>query len=124
MKKDIETRDDIILLVNTFYNSVKENPILAYIFDDVAQVDWNTHLPKMYSFWGSLLLGERNTLGNPMQKHIELSKITKLSATEFDEWLFLFTKTIDNLFEGKKANDAKQRATNIARLMLFKIQNV
>jgi hemoglobin len=124
MKKDIETRDDIILLVNTFYNSVKENPILAYIFDDVAQVDWNTHLPKMYSFWGSLLLGERNTLGNPMEKHIELSKITKLSGTEFDEWIFLFTNTVDVLFEGKKANDAKQRAANIARLMLFKIQNV
>jgi hemoglobin len=124
MKKDIANKEDIILLVNTFYDSVKENSILGYIFNDVAKIDWQTHLPKMYTFWGSLLLAEHSYEGNPMEKHITLSKITTMSETEFSEWLLLFTKTVDTLFEGETANEAKLRAGNIARLMLHKIQTV
>lgn len=124
MKKDIESREDVILLVNTFYDSVKENNTLGYIFNDLAQVNWETHLPKMYSFWASLLLSEHSFSGNPMEKHIALSKITSMTSTEFSKWLLLFTKTVDELFEGKIANEAKLRAGNIARLMLHKIQTV
>ena len=124
MKKDIENREDIILLVNTFYNSVKENKTLGYIFNDIAKVDWQYHLPKMYSFWASLLLDEHSFSGNPMEKHIALSKITSMTETEFSEWILLFTNTVDALFEGETANEAKLRAGNIARLMLHKIQTV
>lgn len=122
MKKDIETRADVELLVNSFYDLVKKNALLGYIFNDVAKIDWNTHLPKMYSFWASLLLGEHSFSGNPMQKHVELSKLTEMTDVEFSEWLQLFNKTIDTLFEGPKAEEAKVRAANIARLMLYKIQ--
>lgn len=124
MKRDIENRDDIVLLVNTFYNSVKENNKLGNIFNDVAKIDWYTHLPKMYSFWASLLLAEHSFSGNPMEKHIALSKITSMTEVEFSEWLLLFTNTVDILFEGEKATEAKLRAGNIARLMLHKIQTV
>ncbi len=124
MKNDISNRDDIELLVNTFYDSVKANVVIGPIFSDVAKVDWKHHLPKMYSFWASLLLGEHSFSGNPMQKHIELSKLTKMSNVEFSEWLILFIKTVDELFEGEKAEEAKTRAANIARLMLHKIETV
>jgi hemoglobin len=122
LKKDIETRADVELLVNSFYDLVKKNALLGYIFNDVAKIDWNTHLPKMYSFWASLLLGEHSFSGNPMQKHVALSKLTEMTDVEFSEWLQLFNKTIDTLFEGPKAEEAKVRAANIARLMLYKIQ--
>ena len=122
MKKDIEKREDIVLLVNSFYDKVKNNKILGYIFTDVAKVDWEAHLPKMYSFWSSLLLGEQSYTGNPMMKHIALSKLTKLTETEFSEWLLLFNQNVDDLFEGEKASEAKIRAANIARLMLVKIE--
>lgn len=124
MKRDIENRNDIILLVNTFYHSVKENKILGHIFNDVAKINWDTHLPKMYSFWASLLLAEYSFSGNPMEKHIALSRITSMTEVEFSEWLLLFTNTVDNLFEGEIAAEAKLRAGNIARLMLHKIQTV
>ena len=123
MKQDIESRTDIELLVNTFYNKVKDNKVIGPIFNDIAQVDWAVHLPKMYSFWASLLLGEHSFSGNPIQKHIELSKLTAMSETEFSEWLLLFTQTTDELFTGKKADEAKERARNIAGLMLHKIQS-
>lgn len=83
-----------------------------------------SHLPKMYSFWASILLGEHSFSGNPMQKHIALSKQTAMTDKEFSEWLHLFVETVDELFLGEKANEAKLRAGNIARLMLHNIQTV
>lgn len=122
MKKDIENREDIVLLVNTFYDQVNENTVLAPIFNEVAKTNWELHLPKMYSFWASLILGEHSFTGNPMQKHVALSKLTSMTDIEFNEWLTLFNKTVDGLFEGNKADEAKERAANIARLMVHKIQ--
>lgn len=124
MKNDITNKPDIELLVNTFYDKVKTNKIIGHIFNDVAKVNWEHHLPKMYSFWASLLLAEHSFSGNPMQKHIALSKLTTMSEVEFSEWLSLFIQTTDELFEGEKAEEAKTRAANIARLMLHKIQTV
>ena len=122
MKSDITNRRDIELLVDTFYEKVRKNPLLGHIFDDVAKVDWPSHLPKMYSFWASILLAEYSFSGNPMQKHIALSKMTEITDREFSEWLQLFTESVDSLFLGEKADEAKLRAGNIARLMLHNIQ--
>ena len=122
MKHDLSDRNDIELLVNRFYDKVKSNQVIGHIFKDVAKVDWDTHLPKMYAFWASILLGDHSYSGDPMQKHIELSKLTAMTEVEFSEWLLLFTQTADELFHGEKSEEAKIRAANIARLMLYKIQ--
>jgi hemoglobin len=122
MKPDILSRDDIKLLVDTFYDKVKSNPVIGFIFDEVAKVDWQKHLPKMYDFWSTIVLGDQSYEGNPMITHIRLSKITPLTEKEFSEWILLFNATVDELFEGANAAEAKTRAGNIARLMLFKIQ--
>lgn len=121
MKPDITTRADIELLVNTFYGKVNNNQILSPIFNQIAQVDWPHHLPKMYSFWSSLLLGEQSYTGNPMMKHIDLSRQTEMDEIQFSTWLKLFTETVNELFVGEKAEEAKNRAANIARLMQHKI---
>lgn len=122
MKKDIQNRADVELLVNSFYSKVRDNETLGYIFDEVAQINWDSHLPQMYAFWSSILLGEKSFVGNPMQKHFALSKLTDMTDIEFTEWLKLFTITVDELFEGRKAEEAKDRAGNIARLMLYNIE--
>ena len=54
MKKDISNRDDVELLVDTFYNKIKSNTVIGYIFNDIAKVDWTNHLPRMYSFLASI----------------------------------------------------------------------
>lgn len=124
MKKDIETKNDIELLVNSFYDKVKTNEILGYIFNDITQVNWEMHLPRMYAFWASMLLNENSFTGNPMIKHIDLSKQTNLGKKEFSEWLLLFNETVDELFEGEIANEAKIRAAHISKLMLYKIETI
>lgn len=120
--RDIENRYDIILLVNSFYTDVKQDKTIGHIFTKVVAVDWESHLPRMYDFWEDILLGGGAFKGNPMQAHIALSKQTEMGKGQFDAWQTIWNKTIDSLFEGDKATEAKTRANNIAQLMLYKIQ--
>ena len=120
---DITDRQDVITLVDSFYRQVREHPLLEPIFNEVAKVDWTAHLPKMYSFWATLLLGENSYSGNPMLPHLDLSRKATLDEEAFNAWKQLFNQTVDNLFAGTKAEEAKERAGNIARLMLHKVQS-
>lgn len=115
MKHDIISREDVVLLVNSFYYKVQESPILGFIFNDIAKLNWDEHLPRMHSFWASALFNEQSFNGNPMRKHIALSKITPMTEVQFNEWLTLFYQTVDEHFIGRKADEAKARASNIAR---------
>lgn len=123
MKKDINDRNDLILLVDTFYNSVQENPIIGPIFTDIAKVDWSHHLPKMYDFWESILFGQAVYKGNPMIRHFDINDKTPLQSEQFEVWKDIFFHTVDNLFEGENANIIKQKAQSIADLMHFKINS-
>ncbi|MFD1628398.1 group III truncated hemoglobin [Pseudopedobacter beijingensis] len=123
MKNKIETMDDIKLLVDTFYEKVGADKILGPIFNDIAHVNWDNHLPVMYKFWASTLLGEMGYKGNPMDAHFKLNEKQKLLDTDFNIWKQLFIETVDELFEGEIADTAKRRAVSIADLMFFKIQN-
>jgi len=122
MKKDIEQREDILILVNSFYNKVKIDTTIGHIFSDVAHVNWELHLPIMYDFWGGILLDEHSYSGNPIAKHIALSRQHPLTAEHFAVWLQLFNQTVDELFVGVKADEAKARAEQIALLMQHKIK--
>ena len=59
--------------------------------------------------------------GNPVLKHIELDKKEPLTDAHFAQWKKLFFETIDELFEGKKAAFAKEKATAMEFLMKMKI---
>lgn len=113
-KPDISTRADIEHLIDTFYDRVKADPVIGYIFNDIARVDWPRHLPVMYDFWEFLLLGGKHYLGNPIQKHFDLHAKHPLTAEHFDRWLELFQTAVDDLFAGPTADDAKFRAYSIA----------
>lgn len=121
MKHDIRNKEDIKVLVDTFYGKVEASPILGFIFNDVANIDWEVHLPHMYNFWAGILFGENEFRGNPMFKHIVLSKKTPMTDIEFAEWLRLFHQTMDELYEGPKAEEALMRSKMIARNFLHRI---
>jgi hemoglobin len=52
--------------------------------------------------------------GNPIQKHVELHQKVALRTEHFDRWVSLFQVTVDELFEGEIAENAKFRAFSIA----------
>lgn len=117
MKKDIETPADIRVFVDSFYSKVNEDPLLSPIFNDYANVNWDNHLPKMYAFWDSILLGNAVYNGRPFPPHSTLP----INAIHFDRWLQLFRINADELFEGPKKEEAKKRAENIAIIFQHKL---
>ena len=71
--KDIETIEDIELLVNTFYSKVRKDDVIGFFFNDVAKTNWEEHLPKMYLFWRALLFMDIKFDGNPVGAHIPIN---------------------------------------------------
>lgn len=120
MKKDIKNRKDIETLVDTFYDKVRVDPVIGYLFNDVAHVNWAEHLPKMYNFWENIMFFTGNYSGSPMIVHRELHQKSTMTEAHFAHWVSLFTATVDSLFEGPKADEIKSRATNIAGVMMYK----
>ena len=119
--KDIEVRADIIRLIDTFYEKIKVNPLLGPIFIEVVLLNFEQHLPILYDFWCTVLLGEQSYHRNAMEAHLALAKKTPMTKGHFDEWLLIFTATVDELYQGEKADEIKYRAQSIAGLMLHKI---
>ncbi len=121
MKNDIRTRGDIDILITAFYERVKPNKEIGYIFTDVVHMDWDKHIPVIVDFWETILLDNPVYQKNAMEVHYDLNKKVPLQKIHFDTWLALFTSTVDDLFEGTTANLAKKRAKSIADVMLFKM---
>jgi hemoglobin len=108
--KDIATEDDIKLLVDSFYDKVGRDDLLGPIFNEVARVDWEHHLPTMYSFWSTMIFRTQAYKGRPWPKHAPLP----VRQEHFERWVSLFCQTVDSLFIGPKATEAKSAALSIA----------
>jgi len=121
MKKDIENRKDIELLITIFYEKVRSDETIGYIFNDIAKVDWEKHLPIMFDFWENVLFYTGAYNGNPMIVHQHLHRVVPLTKTHFKQWEKLFTGTVDELFDGNNAILANQRALSISTVMQMKI---
>lgn len=123
MKKDIKTSEDVRLLVDTFYERLKDDQRIGYFFNEVMAVDWEAHLPKMYGFWDILLLGKTGMLTDPMQKHILINARERIDEAHFEQWVKLWFETMDALFEGPTTELAKERTRAIQQNMLKRIRS-
>ncbi|OIR01359.1 group 3 truncated hemoglobin ctb [mine drainage metagenome] len=124
MKRDIENREDIKLIVDRFYDKIKTDEVIGFIFNDIAKVNWEKHLPVMYDFWENAIFYSGTYSGNPMNLHNHLHHIRPLSSKHFDQWNKLFNETVDEHFNGEKAKLIKQRALSISTVMQQKIFHV
>jgi hemoglobin len=122
VKKDITTDNDIMLLVNTFYDKVRLDETIGHIFKNIIGDDWSHHLPIMYRFWGSVLLNTPGYTGNVIKKHVDIDKRITLQKEHYDRWLALWTETVDDLFVGENAEQAKNRASLMIHLIGMKVE--
>ena len=116
-KKDILSIDDVKLLVNTFYDKVREDYLIGPIFNERIQDRWPQHLAKMYTFWQTVLLGEHTYYGTPFPPHAQLP----VEKEHFERWLSLFSQTLDELFSGEIAKEAMWRANKMSEMFQYKI---
>ncbi len=121
---DIKGRPEIEQLVNRFYESVGEDDLLGFIFNDVAKTNWETHLPKMYSFWEKVLFRTGDYKGNPLGVHAKLTPLTTMGREQFDRWIKLFNATVDTHYAGENADHIKNCATDMANVIHGKINHI
>jgi hemoglobin len=114
---DIENIDDIILLVDSFYKKVNKDELLSPVFNEKAHVNWEEHLPVMYSFWSAVLFESNTYKGQPLTSHLELP----ITTLHFERWLKLFKQTVDENFKGEKAEEIKEKADSIAVIFQTKL---
>jgi hemoglobin len=123
MEKDIESRDDIDALMRRFYERAMRDPVIGYIFTDVARLDLEEHLPVIGDFWESTLFGTgvySRHRRNPLLIHAALDRRESLEPHHFERGLELFHSSVDESFRGMRASYAKQRGDAIAqRMQLF-----
>ncbi len=111
---DIETREDCERLVRAFYARTLEDPIIGWIFVDVARLDLEAHVPVVASFWETILLGARTYTGGAFRPHAVLHARVGLRAGHFERWLWLWRTTVDEHFAGPRAEMAKAHAVRVA----------
>jgi hemoglobin len=121
---DLLGRAEIVRLVDRFYEKVRADEMLGVIFDQVAQVDWPAHLPRMYDFWQTVLFRDGGFRGDPIGKHARLVPLTNMGREQFDRWLALFEETVDELFTGENAEHIKRCAADMANVIHAKINAI
>jgi len=118
MKRELNSLEDIKILVDRFYEKVRDDALLGPIFNGVIDGRWPEHLEKMYTFWQTVLLRDHTYYGSPFAPHAHLP----IEGKHFDRWIALFFETLDTDFEGEKAIEAKWRARKMADMFQMKIE--
>ncbi|WP_420148633.1 group III truncated hemoglobin [Spirosoma sp.] len=121
-KRTLDSPEAVRLMVDSFYEKVQADPLIGPVFSDVAQVDWSQHLPKMYAFWESIILGNNAYDGHPFRPHLIVNQKHTLTTEHFERWLQLFSLTIMENFTGETAEQVRQRATQIALVWNNKLE--
>ncbi|MCB0978039.1 MAG: group III truncated hemoglobin [Acidimicrobiales bacterium] len=112
--RDLDSPDEIAELVRRFYADVAQDDLLGPLFNDVAQVDWSEHLPKLTAFWSRALLSMPGYEGNPFRAHILVHEQSPFTRAHFERWLDLFHEHIELGWAGPRAEHAKAMARRVA----------
>ena len=117
-EKDISSDEDIKKLVHTFYDRIRQDERLGYIFNEAAGVDWDVHLPRMVDFWSNLIFQTNRYRGRPFRQHLPLP----LERGDFERWYGIWSDTVDELFEGENADHAREMAAKIASSFSLRLE--
>jgi hemoglobin len=105
-------------LVDTFYEGVRDDPMLGPIFGRHV-ADWSLHLPKMYDFWSTVVLRTGRYAGRPLDAH---QRLPGLTAAHFARWLDLWRDTVARVVpEASRPSfvvPAERMAANMSTVLL------
>lgn len=121
MMPDITTRKDIEKVVDLFYKKVRSDAVIGRFFTKVVAVNWEQHLPLMYTFWENVLFYTGEYEGNPIVTHRRIHEQYATRPEHFLRWLTLLDNSVDHYFSGPNAEKMKQHARAIATVMMQKI---
>ena len=123
MMRDIETREDLVRLLETFYQKAFADELIGHFFTKVVPLNLETHIPVIADFWEAIIFNKHTYKKNVMVVHEHIHHLSHIKKAHLDQWVQLFTGTVDELFEGDKATLIKQRGSSIATLMDIKLNH-
>jgi hemoglobin len=114
--RDLDSPDEVREMVRRFYADVAQDDLLGPLFNEVAEVDWSAHLPKLTAFWCRALLGIEGYIGNPFRAHKDVHDQAPFTAAHFQRWLDLFEETLTLSWAGPNVDRALALARDVARV--------
>ncbi|MGR3812284.1 group III truncated hemoglobin [Jiulongibacter sp. NS-SX5] len=118
--RDLENRDDVKKLVNTFYGYVHADPLMAPVFV-MPKEQFDRHLERTYNFWENWLFQTGSYKGGLMWAHIEKNMTHPITTELFEHWLAHWFRATDELFKGPRAIFVKDKALELGQIMNAKL---
>ena len=119
---DIETREDILLIIKEFYDKLLMDEKISFYFTKITVVNKHLehHFEVLATFWEQSLFMKGGYSNNMFQIHKDLHERRAFTKEHFNIWLHHFNKTVDDLFAGENAEKMKTNALNMATVMQIK----
>jgi len=121
--RDIGTRIDIEKLMTAFYDKAFADDVIGYYFTEVTHLNLEKHMPVIVNFWETILLKSNTYHNNAMEAHRHIHSLSPFKAEHFQRWVKIFTETVDELFSGDVAENAKLKATSVGSAMTLIFAN-
>ncbi len=115
--RDLDSVTEIHDLVVRFYREIVFDDVLAPVFDEVAEVDWTVHIPRLIRYWCRVLLGQPGYDGYILAAHRHVHGLEPFEIEHFDRWFTLFVETVDAGWAGPIADTAKCHAGRMAMML-------
>jgi hemoglobin len=111
---DLDRRAAVHDAVVGFYREVVHDDVLGPVFEEVAAVDWATHIPRLIDYWCQVLLGDEAYGGSIVAAHVHVHRLAEFRLDQFDRWYALWAATVDASWAGPCAEHAKRHAAKVA----------
>ncbi|MFN8430171.1 MAG: group III truncated hemoglobin [Spirosomataceae bacterium] len=121
--KDIQNREDVVKLVDVFYENVMKDEQLGPVFAPSAD-HWAQHIERVYNFWDNWLFQTGSYTGGMMWVHMERHATHPMTTELFERWLAYWITCTDQLFAGKNADFVKNKALEIGQVMNAKLNAI
>ena len=110
---DLTTRPQVHDLVVDFYREIVFDDLLAPVFDEVAEVDWASHIPRLIDYWCRILFGTKEYVGQVMGVHRHLHSLEAVRPEHCDRWFTMWSAAVDRHGAGPTADHAKGHAATL-----------
>ncbi len=121
---DIETREDILLIMRLFYDKLLVDDKINFFFTKITNTDKHLekHFEVLADFWEQSLFLKGGYFNNMFQVHKEIHEKSPFKKEHYDIWLNYLHTSIDSNFKGKYAEQMKTNALSMATVMQIKFQ--
>lgn len=110
---DLDAPEPIRDFVHRFYRRLLDDPLMAPVFLDVAEVDLDEHLPIIEQYWRKMLLGEQGYQRHTIRKHRAVHHKAPLRGEHFERWLQHFHETLNDYYQGPFTDRARHIAARV-----------